>query len=352
MATFPLDPLKRRQTVDIDEEDDPYREAGSPSYHADSPSFLHEDPSGVNECSWKTNSFSTTWKQEDPMPEPQMAYTLPFGDVNAEIAAHHNAAAQLRAQAHAQEQELYARDLDAQAAALRARAQVAREMAQMSGSGYQYMGAQGMPYPDAHGMAPPGVLHGHASKGGGKGNSTSSGSKSASKGSSAQKNTAMDPSDGPTDDSAKTTLMWKNLPNNYRRGNLLELMNEQGFAGTYNFFYAPVDFTSDALLGYAFVNFVSTAEANRFKEHFQGFTEWTLQSEKVSDLAWSDPLQGLEGHIERYRNSPVMHQDISDDKKPMVLVDGQCIPFPAPTKKIRAPHVRGCLQKVRAQPKR
>lgn len=76
------------------------------------------------------------------------------------------------------------------------------------------------------------------------------------------------------------------------------------------FFYAPMDFTSGALVGYAFVNFVCTEEADRFFFHFQGFNEWSLASNKISQITWSHPLQGLTGHIERYRNSPVMHPDV------------------------------------------
>merc|ERR1712072_1282733 len=146
----------------------------------------------------------------------------------------------------------------------------------------------------------------------------------------------------------KTTVMWKNIPNNCSRDDLLELMNTEGFAGCYNFFYSPVDFTSSALLGYAFVNFASPNEANRFLYHFQGYSRWGTGSEKVSQLTWSENLQGLEGHIDRYRNSPVMHEDVSDEKKPVLFQDGERITFPEPTKKIRAPHVRACFQKMRA----
>merc|ERR1719456_2182896 len=80
------------------------------------------------------------------------------------------------------------------------------------------------------------------------------------------------------DDPTKTTVMWRNLPNNYGRDGLLELLNNEGFAGSYNFFYSPVDFSSNALLGYAFVNFVSHDEANRFLGHFQGYSRWNMGS--------------------------------------------------------------------------
>merc|ERR1712046_234768 len=61
---------------------------------------------------------------------------------------------------------------------------------------------------------------------------------------------------------SRTTVMWRNIPNNYSRDQLLELIDNFGFQGTYNFFYAPFDFTRGALVGYAFINFEATCHAN------------------------------------------------------------------------------------------
>jgi len=150
---------------------------------------------------------------------------------------------------------------------------------------------------------------------------------------------AMQPSvsDGP-----KTTVMWQNIPNNYRRDDLLQLINSMGFDGSYDFFYSPFDFDSDALVGYAFVNFVSTYDANRFYEQFQGFNGWSLKSEKVSKVTWSAKLQGLEEHLWRYRNSPVMHHDVPEDRRPLYFKNGLRAPFPAPTKPLCAPKQKVC----------
>lgn len=142
----------------------------------------------------------------------------------------------------------------------------------------------------------------------------------------------------------QTTVMWKNLPNNYTRDQLLELVNEQGFEGHFDFFYAPFDFASQALVGYAFVNFYSHEQANRFWEKFEGFDKWTLASNKKSQVRWSEQ-QGLEYHIEKYRNSPVMHDSQEDGFKPVTMKDGQITAFPLPTKKIRAPHQKDCRPK-------
>lgn len=139
---------------------------------------------------------------------------------------------------------------------------------------------------------------------------------------------------------AKTTAMMRNIPTEYTRTMLLELLDDHGFHGSYDMVYLPIDFGSGVGFGYAFVNFVSNAEAVRFKEHFQDFNDWACPAEKLCDVDWSEPHQGLQAHIARYRNSPVMHEAVADECKPVMFENGQRIPFPEPTKNIRAPRVR------------
>jgi hypothetical protein len=138
----------------------------------------------------------------------------------------------------------------------------------------------------------------------------------------------------------RTTVMLRNMPNNYTRDMFVELVDSMGFAGTYDFAYLPIDFKSQAGLGYAFINFLSGDTAKLSFEIFEGFRDWTVPSEKVCTVTWSSPYQGLESHIERYRNSPVMHHGISDAWKPILLSHGERVPFPAPTKSIKAPKIR------------
>jgi len=138
----------------------------------------------------------------------------------------------------------------------------------------------------------------------------------------------------------QTTVMLRNLPNNYTRRMLLELIDSEGFAGLYDFVYLPIDFNSQAGLGYAFVNLLSPLDAQRFWKHFDGFSRWVLPSDKVCLLNWSSPHQGLADHIERYRNSPVMHDSVSDECRPMIFADGVRIQFPPPTRQIKVPRLR------------
>lgn len=139
----------------------------------------------------------------------------------------------------------------------------------------------------------------------------------------------------------RTTVMLRNMPNNQTRKMLLELLDQEGFAAQYDFVYLPMDFKTKASLGYAFVNFRTEAIANRCLETFEGFSRWAIPSRKVCGVGWSGPHQGLTAHVDRYRNSPVMHQDVPDSFRPILLKDGKRIAFPPPTKKLKAPRLRG-----------
>jgi len=138
----------------------------------------------------------------------------------------------------------------------------------------------------------------------------------------------------------RTTVMIRNMPNNYTRDMLLELVDEMGFAGAYDFAYLPIDFQSQAGLGYAFLNFATVADAQLCFDRFEGFSDWKVPSEKVCTVTWSSPTQGLEQHIERYQNSPVMHHALPDEWKPILIQQGVRVDFPPPTKHIKAPKVR------------
>lgn len=139
---------------------------------------------------------------------------------------------------------------------------------------------------------------------------------------------------------AWTTVMLRNLPNDYTREMLLGLLDSQGFMKGYNFVYMPIDFHRKAGLGYAFVNMVLHEDAERIHEKLMGFDAWETPSAKVLDVCWSEPSQGLEAHIERYRNSPVMHPDVAERFKPLLFQDGVSMEFPGPTKRIRPPRLK------------
>lgn len=142
----------------------------------------------------------------------------------------------------------------------------------------------------------------------------------------------------------RTTIMLRRLPNNYTRDCLLELLRSLGFAGRFDFLYFPIDFTTRAALGYAFVNLRTPQDALDMWERMDGFTRWTLPSNKVCEVSWSEPHQGLASYVSRYRNSPLMHESVPDEYRPVLFNENGRMPFPPATRKVRAP--RHGTQKV------
>mmetsp|Transcript_38842 Transcript_38842/g.89700 ORF Transcript_38842/g.89700 Transcript_38842/m.89700 type:complete len:414 (-) Transcript_38842:483-1724(-) len=138
-------------------------------------------------------------------------------------------------------------------------------------------------------------------------------------------------------ESEPTTVMLRNLPNRYTRKMFLRMLDLHGFRLDYDFLYLPIDFKHRVNLGYAFVNMASHESAVRLKETLDGFKDWAFDSQKVCEAVWASPHQGLAPNIERYRNSPVMHDSVSDEFKPLLFKAGTRVAFPRPTKAIRAP---------------
>jgi RNA recognition motif-containing protein len=133
--------------------------------------------------------------------------------------------------------------------------------------------------------------------------------------------------------------MLQNLPDDYSRDMVVELLDKQGFRGLYDFVYVPMNFRTKSSFGYAFINFVSPLVTKTCWEKLQGFLCWTVPSDRVCNMSWS-VHQGLKAHIRRYRNSPVMHETVPDEYKPAVFTHGVRDPFPPPTKKVRVPRIR------------
>mmetsp|Transcript_67348 Transcript_67348/g.206259 ORF Transcript_67348/g.206259 Transcript_67348/m.206259 type:complete len:250 (-) Transcript_67348:318-1067(-) len=138
----------------------------------------------------------------------------------------------------------------------------------------------------------------------------------------------------------RTTLMMRNLPNNYTRDMLVRLLDDEGFAGCYDFVYLPVDFARGCGLGYAFVNLVDPSLVARFKSCFDSYSKWGLRTSKVCRVTWSDRDQGLKANVKRYRHSPVMHPNVADEFKPCLFSQGVRVPFPGPGRSVRKPTIK------------
>merc|ERR1712203_569913 len=96
-----------------------------------------------------------------------------------------------------------------------------------------------------------------------------------------------------------------------------------------------MNFSGKCCLGYGFVNFQSSRDAIRGWQTFNGFCNWSATT--PCEVVWSDPHQGIVALIERYRNSPVMHESVPEEWKPAYFIDGAHALFPAPTETVKAP---------------
>jgi len=141
-------------------------------------------------------------------------------------------------------------------------------------------------------------------------------------------------------ESQKTTVMLRNCPNDIRRDDICDILDEQGLTGKYDFVYFPMDFLREAGLGYVFVNFTSHESAVKAFAVMQGYSDWPIPTLKECRVSWGEPIQGLQQNIERYQNSPVMHEDVPEEYKPIILESGLRVPFPPPTKRIKAPRMK------------
>ncbi|KAH7860262.1 hypothetical protein Vadar_011337 [Vaccinium darrowii] len=125
--------------------------------------------------------------------------------------------------------------------------------------------------------------------------------------------------------SGKTTVMIKNIPNQYRRHMLLEFLDDlclelnqknSGFESNppfrveYDFLYLPMDFRNHNNLGYAFVNFTCSMAATMVREELCDF-KWGVfkdirgaicRSSKVCEITWAR-IQGKVELVKRFRNS-------------------------------------------------
>lgn len=128
----------------------------------------------------------------------------------------------------------------------------------------------------------------------------------------------------------QTTVMLRGLPSTSTREQLIQLLDARGYLGLFNFVYLPVDFETSESVGYAFINLTKLKIAESFKESFEGLTCYPFSDSQPCTTSWSR-VQGYNANVKQYRNSPVMHDLVPDEYKPMILWNGLRRAFPAPT---------------------
>lgn len=117
-----------------------------------------------------------------------------------------------------------------------------------------------------------------------------------------------------------TTAMLRHIPCRYTQNSLLLELDEQGFRGTYDFFYMPMDKQNKTSVGYAFINFEESACAERFFDMMKDYRFKRFPNDKIGEASPAK-LQGLWQNITHFANKGVMNA--RDAKcRPVVFQDG------------------------------
>lgn len=118
----------------------------------------------------------------------------------------------------------------------------------------------------------------------------------------------------------KTTAMLRNIPNRYTQATLLSEVDGAGFHGTYDFFYLPMDTYNRTNVGYAFINFVTPDDFDRFTSIFAGYMFQDHSSQKVARVTPAH-IQGFIDNIRHFSNRAVAHSRNSQ-YRPLVIHNG------------------------------
>eukprot|EP00928_Gymnodinium_smaydae_P037498 TRINITY_DN26017_c0_g2_i1.p2 TRINITY_DN26017_c0_g2~~TRINITY_DN26017_c0_g2_i1.p2 ORF type:complete len:442 (+),score=78.15 TRINITY_DN26017_c0_g2_i1:95-1327(+) len=122
-----------------------------------------------------------------------------------------------------------------------------------------------------------------------------------------------------------TTMMLRNIPNKYTQAKLLQELDDSGFAGTYDFFYLPMDVHNRSNVGYAFVNFPSPIHAEEFRRQFSQHHFQRFHSRKVGTVCVAH-VQGLNQNLRHFRNRAVT-QAKNDQYRPIVFRGSERVSF-------------------------
>ncbi|KAJ5570355.1 uncharacterized protein N7459_009785 [Penicillium hispanicum] len=122
-------------------------------------------------------------------------------------------------------------------------------------------------------------------------------------------------------DDSRTTVMLKNIPNGMKWWDLKAIL-DQTSAGRYDCMYLRMDFDENQNVGYAFVNFVTPLDILPFLQAREGRTwpGFTRFKDKIAEVSYGN-VQGKEGFIQQFRNSPVI-LDKPENRPKMFYVSG------------------------------
>jgi len=122
-----------------------------------------------------------------------------------------------------------------------------------------------------------------------------------------------------------TMIMFRNLPHALSRQMLVDILDQQGFQGAYDFVYLPRDMRKLKAFGYAFVNWISEGHAVAVLEHFEGFSAWPVGDRPCSTIMNSET--NLASVLERLQGSAVLRPGVAAEFKPLIMQDGLLVPL-------------------------
>jgi hypothetical protein len=118
-----------------------------------------------------------------------------------------------------------------------------------------------------------------------------------------------------------TTFMIHNVPNDYTRTVLIDVLDGSGLYGKIDFLHLPIDRSTKQNVGYAFINFIDVEAAQEGVQILSNFEMCRMRRRSSSvkvrhQKVWLSPayLQGLEENLEHYRNT---------SSKPLVRINGR-----------------------------
>jgi hypothetical protein len=115
--------------------------------------------------------------------------------------------------------------------------------------------------------------------------------------------------------------MLRNIPNRYTQASLIDELDGVGFSGRYDFFYLPMDVHNRTNVGYAFINFLTPDDAQRFYNIFKEYMFKRHSSKKIAGVSPAH-VQGLLSNLEHFLNRAVT-QSRDGQYRPIVFLDGQ-----------------------------
>merc|ERR1711957_731187 len=106
-------------------------------------------------------------------------------------------------------------------------------------------------------------------------------------------------------------VMFRNLPRALTRQMLLDVLDQQGFQGSYDFVYLPRDMRKLRCFGYAFINWVSVDHAIAVVQHFDCFCAWPVGARPCSAIMNSQT--SLASVLERLQDSAVLRPETLEE---------------------------------------